>query len=72
MSENKSGFEIRADLLNLADGLLNGNYDKEANHIYSYNDNHPENRKDIPIRSILPQDVIEVAKQFNEFVKETA
>ena len=70
MSEGKSGYEIRADLLSLADGLLNGNYDKESNHVYSYNDNHPENRKDIPIRAISPEDVISVAKQFNAFVNE--
>jgi hypothetical protein len=71
MSENKSGFEIRADLLNQSQGILEGNFAREMDSIFSFNDNHPESKKDLPLRSIIAQDVIEVAKQLNEFVKET-
>tara|TARA_B110001454_G_C12708510_1_gene429660 strand:- start:2107 stop:2322 length:216 start_codon:yes stop_codon:yes gene_type:complete len=68
MSDNKSGFEIRADLLSLAEGLLESNINKETDATHLFNDNHPESKKDLPVRSITAQDVIEVAKQFNEFV----
>ena len=70
MSDNKSGFEIRANLLSLAEGLLESNLQKEVDATFLFNDNHPESKKDLPVRSISPQDVIEVAKQFNEFVNE--
>ena len=70
MSDNKSGFEIRAELLNLAQGLLESNLQKEVDATFLFNDNHPESKKDLPARSIAPVDVIEVAKQFNEFVNQ--
>jgi hypothetical protein len=35
-----------------------------------HNDNHPDNKKGFPERQVLVGDVIQVAKQFNEFVKE--
>jgi hypothetical protein len=70
MSDNKSGFEIRADLLGQAQGILAENLDRERESIYSHNENHPENKKDIAVRVITPQDVIEVAKQLYEFVNQ--
>ena len=68
MSDTKSGFEIRADLLNQAQGLLEGNLQREIDAVYMHNDNHPDNKKALPMRAILAQDVIDVAKQLSEFV----
>ena len=67
MSDTKSGFEIRADLLNQAQGLLEGNLQREVDAVYMHNDNHPDNKKTLPVRPILAQDVIDVAKQLSEF-----
>ena len=68
MSDTKSGVEIRADLLNQAQGLLEGNLQREVDAVYMHNDNHPDNKKALPVRPILAQDVIDVAKQLSEFV----
>ena len=70
MSDNKSGFEIRADLLNQAQGLLEGNYQREVDAIYLHNDNFPNDKKSLPLREIVGEDVIAVARQLNEFVNE--
>ena len=70
MSNGKSGFEIRADLLSLAEGILINNIENERQTIYSWNDNHPESKKEMPLRTVSPQDIIDIAKQFNEFVNE--
>ena len=67
---NKSGFEIRADLLSLAEGILINNIENERQTIYMWNDNHPESKKEMPLRTVAVQDVIDIAKQFNEFVNE--
>ena len=70
MSESKSGFEIRSDLLNQAQGLLEGNLQREVESVYFHNDNYPEDKQSLPVREISAADVIDVAKQFNEFVTE--
>ena len=70
MSDSKSGFEIRADLLNQAQGLLEGNYQREVDAIYLHNDNFPNDKKSLPLREIVGEDVIAVARQLNEFVNE--
>jgi hypothetical protein len=70
MAESKSGFEIRADLLNQAQGLLEGNYQREVDSVYCHNDSYPEDKKELPVREILVRDVVDVAKQFNEFVNQ--
>ena len=70
MADNKSGFEIRADLLGQAQGLLEGNYQREVDAIYMHNDNFPNDKKALPLREIVGEDVIEVARQLNEFVNE--
>jgi len=67
---NKTGFEIRANLLSQAEGLLMSNIDREYQTIFEWNQNHPENKKDLPLRQVSPADVIQVAKQLNEFVNE--
>ena len=66
----KSGFEIRADLLNQAQGLLEGNYQREVDAIFAHNDNFPNDKKPLPLREIVGDDVITVARQLNEFVTE--
>jgi len=70
MSDNKSGFEIRADLLNQAQGLLEGNYQRECDAIYMHNDNFPNDKKTLPLREIVGEDIIQVARQLNEFVNQ--
>ncbi len=70
MSQGKSGFEIRADLLSQAQALIESNIQREYDAVYLHNDNHPDNKKGFPERQVIVGDVIQVAKQFNEFVKE--
>ena len=70
MADSKSGFEIRADLLNQAQGLLEGNFQREVDSVYCHNDSYPNDKKDLPVRTLLTQEVIDVAKQFNEFVNQ--
>jgi hypothetical protein len=70
MSDSKSGFEIRADLLNQAQGLLEGNLQREVDSVYAHNDNHPDRKKDLPVRELSAGDVITVAQQLNEFVNQ--
>ena len=41
MSSGKTGYEIRADLLSLAEGILINNIENERQTIYMWNDNHP-------------------------------
>ena len=45
MSESKSGYEIRADLLNQAQGLLEGNIYRNNEAIVEHNNNFPNDRK---------------------------
>ena len=70
MSNNKSGFEIRADLLNQSQGILEGNYHREVDAIMAHNDNNPDDLKQYPLREITGEEVIAVARQLNEFVTE--
>jgi|TARA_B110000908_G_scaffold156293_1_gene195307 hypothetical protein len=70
MSNGKSGFEIRADLLNQAQGLLEQNINREVDAVYMHNDNNPNNKRDYPLKLISAEEVISVAKQLNEFVND--
>tara|TARA_Y100000768_G_scaffold208694_1_gene157197 strand:+ start:1405 stop:1644 length:240 start_codon:yes stop_codon:yes gene_type:complete len=67
---NKSGFEIRADLLNQAQGILMDNYVRQVDSIHVHNDNFPNDKKPLPTVTITAQDVIDTARQLNEFVTE--
>ena len=67
---NKSGFEIRADLLCQAQGLLTDNYQREVDAIYAHNDSFPNDKKPLPLREITGEEVIRTARQLNEFVTE--
>jgi len=69
MSQPKSGFEIRADLLSQAQDMLTANIDREYQTIFEWNSNN-ETKKDLPLREVNAEDVIAVAKQLNEFVNE--
>ena len=69
-NQPKSGYEIRADLLSLAESVIINNIENERQTIYSWIDNHSETKKEIPLRTYTAQDVIETAKQFNDFVNE--
>ena len=69
-NHTKSGFEIRADLLSQAQGILEGNIQREENSVYSHNEVHPENKKVIKANSIATSDVISVAKELYEFVNQ--
>jgi len=65
---NKSGFEIRAEILRQAQGLLEGNLCRKADAVHVHNDNNPNDKKPLPSESILASDIIAVSKELNEFV----
>ena len=69
-NHTKSGFEIRANLLLQAQGILEGNIQREENSVYSHNEVHPENKKVIKAHSVTTSDVISVAKELYEFVNQ--
>ena len=70
MSEGKSGYEIRADLLSQAEGILYGNIEREIQAIQEHNGYNPEDIKPLPVKRITAKAVINLAKQLNEFVVE--
>ena len=71
MSNNtKSGFEIRADLLSQAQGIIEGNIQRENDSVYSHNEVHPENKKVLKWHQIKSSNVISVAKELYEFVNQ--
>ena len=65
---NKSGYEIRADLLSMAQSILYDNLQRKIDATYNHNDNHPDDKKPIPNKSIDAQEIIAVAAELNEFV----
>ena len=69
MSDNKSGFEIRADLLSQAQGLLEMNAQREVDAHYFNTDNKLET-SELPVVEITAGEVIETARQLNEFVNQ--
>ena len=70
MSDNKSGFEIRADLLSQAQGILQDNHQRKVDAVYMHNDSFPNDKKPMPTTSITASDVIAVAQELNEFVNQ--
>ena len=68
MANGKSGYEIRADLLSMAQGILYDNLQRKIDATYNHNDNHPDDKKPIPNKSIDAQEIIAVAAELNEFV----
>ena len=69
MSDNKSGFEIRADLLSQAQGLLEMNAQRKTDAHYFNVDNKFE-AGELPVVEITAEQVIETARQLNSFVNE--
>ena len=72
MSDSKSGFEIRADLLSQAQGLLEMNAQRELDAAYFAIDQAGDEASliSLPVIEITPEDIIETARQFNVFVNE--
>ena len=70
MSNGKSGYEIRADLLSMAQSILIENLQRKNDAVYTHNDNHPHDKKPLLTTSINAQDIIAVASELNEFVNE--
>jgi len=70
MSDNKSGFEIRADLLSQAQGILQDNHQRKVDAVYMHNDSFPNDKKPMPTTSITASDVIGVAQELNDFVNQ--
>jgi len=68
MSDSKTGYEIRADLLCQAEGILTQNYQREVDAIHTHNDAFPNDKKPLPLREITGENVISLAKELNEFV----
>ena len=68
----KSGFEIRADLLSQAQGLLEQNAQREVDAHYFAVDQAGDEASliSLPVIQITPEDIIETARQFNAFVNE--
>jgi hypothetical protein len=68
----KSGFEIRADLLNQAQGLLEMNAQREVDAHYFAVEQSGDDASVIsfPIVEITAEKVIETARQLNAFVNE--
>lgn len=70
MSETKSGYEIRANLLVQAQDLLERNLDRKINSVTDYNHNNPESTKTVPARQLKAADVISVASELYAFVEQ--
>ena len=70
MSNGKSGFEIRAELLNQAQGLLEGNIYRDNESIDRHNENFPNDKKPLGNQVVSTEDVISTARLLNEFVNE--
>ena len=69
MSDSKSGFEIRADLLSQAQGLLEQNAQRKVDAHYFNVDNKLDSGE-LPVVEITALDVIDTARQLNSFVTE--
>ena len=66
---NKSGFELRTDILGMAQGLLEGNREQQISQFYSINEDERRGQK-APVIEINTKDVIKVARELYEFVNE--
>lgn len=67
---SKSGFEIRADLLNQAQGILECNLQRKIQSAQEWNAYHQDNQKEVPSDEISTADVIKAAKELYEFVND--
>ena len=69
-NQPKSGFEIRADLINQAQGLLEGNIYRGNDAVNMHNDSFPNDKKPLGDQFVSTEEVISTARQLNEFVNE--
>tara|TARA_B110000091_G_C13408267_1_gene307038 strand:- start:84 stop:299 length:216 start_codon:yes stop_codon:yes gene_type:complete len=67
---NKSGFEIRADLLSQAQGILECNLQRKTDAIREYNGYHEDEPRELPSETIDTNDVITAARELYEFVND--
>ena len=72
MSDNKSGFEIRADLLSQAQDLLEQNAQREVDAVHFAVDQAGDDASviSLPVVEITAEQVIDTARQLNAFVVE--
>lgn len=63
----KSGYEIRADLLNQAQCILQDNQQRAADAIM-YNNEYSDNKELVTFEPLKVEDVISLAKELNDFV----
>ena len=70
MSAGKSGYEIRADLLQQAESLLTGNIYRSNDAIAQHNDNFPNDKKSMSDQFVSTEEVISTARKLNDFVNE--
>ena len=66
---NKSGFELRADLLSLAEGILSQNIQRRVDATFVHNENNPGDKQPLPTDQITAADIISVASELNTFVE---
>ena len=66
---NKSGFELRTEILGMAMGLLEENRAQTTNQFYA-TEVEQRGSKKLPIIEITPEQVISQAEKLYEFVKE--
>ena len=70
MSTGKSGYEIRADLLQQAESLLTGNIYRSNDAVVQHNDNFPNDKKSMSDQFVSTEEVISTARMLNDFVNE--
>ena len=66
---NKTGFELRTEILGMAMGLLEENRNQDVNSFYSIPEDD-RTGKSAPVIYISPEEVIGQAKKLYEFVTE--
>lgn len=69
MSNSKSGFELRTEILGMAMGLLEENRAQTTNQFYAMEVDQRDGMK-LPIIEITPEQVISQAEKLYEFVTE--
>ena len=72
-NSNKSGFEIRADLLGQAQGILEGNLQRETEALIYNNEIAGKDLSicmDISKQEVTTEDVIKTAKELYDFVND--
>jgi len=69
MSANKSGFEIRANLLNQAQTILENNLQRTQDRVGYNNSLSPSRKEPLEVKEVSPQEVIELAQKLYAFVE---